>query len=69
MPGTQAQKVIFVALEFWHEPPASTVALGLAEPDGADEPADGALVPQPARSATAAALARSEAPRPARRPG
>jgi hypothetical protein len=28
MPGTQAQKVILVALELLHEPPASTVTLG-----------------------------------------
>jgi hypothetical protein len=74
-PGTQAQKVIFVALEDLHEPPASTVApgLGAAPPlllGEADDEFDGAgaLVPQPARTATAVAPISQLAPRPAGKP-
>jgi hypothetical protein len=64
--------VTLVALDDLHEPPAITVApgvadalelaLGLVEPAEPDEL--GALVPQPARTATAAAPASSVMPRP-----
>jgi hypothetical protein len=60
MPGTQAQKVIFVALELQDAPPASTVAEGVAPalvelpPPAAELP----LLPQAASSVMAAALAR-----------
>jgi hypothetical protein len=46
IPGTHAQKVILVALELLHEPPASTVTLGdalaavLDEADDADDAAE-----------------------------
>jgi hypothetical protein len=73
-PGTQAQKVIFVALEDLHELPAMRVVplLGLAaaldevpEAAGVDDP----LLPQPASTAMAVAPISSVAPRLARKPG
>jgi hypothetical protein len=39
IPGTQAQKVIFVAPEL-HDPPATTLTLGLALLAGEDGPVD-----------------------------
>jgi hypothetical protein len=66
MPGTQAQNVIFVALELHDAPPASTDALGLAlllAP--LPEPLVGALVPQAASTETAASPASPTVARPA----
>jgi hypothetical protein len=58
IPGTQAQKVILVALELQDLPPASTEALGLAlllaVPLAAAVPLLVPLLPQAATSATAA---------------
>ena len=75
-PGTQAQKVIFVALEDLHELPATRVVpvLGAAaallwtsrpSAAGVDEP----LLPQPASTAMAVAPISSAAPRLAREAG
>jgi hypothetical protein len=61
MPGTQAQNVMFVAPDDLQDAPASTVlpgvGLGLLEPfaEGVEE--DVPLLPQPARTDTAAAAA------------
>ena len=54
MPGTQAQKVIFVALELQDAPPASTLAAGLAEALAVPPVLLVPLLPQAASSASAA---------------
>jgi hypothetical protein len=65
-PGTQAQNVILVALEEAHELPASTVVPALAAAaalgDFDDDGCEGALLPQPASTATAAAAASHDTP-------
>ncbi|MGH3175949.1 MAG: hypothetical protein ACRDPF_19060, partial [Streptosporangiaceae bacterium] len=70
--GTQAQKVIFVALEFLHEAPASSVAPPLAAGAALFELVAELLpplLPHAASSETAATAASPAAARPAVRPG
>jgi hypothetical protein len=71
MPGTHAQKVTFVALEFLHEAPASSVAPPLAAGAALFELVADVLLPllpHAAISATAATAASPAAARPAVRP-
>ncbi|HEY9241442.1 MAG TPA: hypothetical protein VIP48_05640 [Streptosporangiaceae bacterium] len=74
MPGTHAQKVIFVALDDLQEAPASSVAPPLAAGAALEPDEDGVpplLPPHAASSETAATAARPAAARPAvrREPG
>jgi hypothetical protein len=62
IPGTHAQKVILVALELLHEPPATTVTLGDAlaaavEPAGEPDEDEALLHPASSEKATAATTA------------